>query len=203
VPINTADFSSFLLQAKASGAKVIGTANAGGDFINSVKQASEFGIVAGGQRIAGMLVTIHDIHSLGLKVAQGLVATDFGYWDQNDATRAWNKRFMERHGKPADYLQAGDYSATMHYLKAVQAAGTDEAKAVAAKMREMPINDFMTDNARIREDGRVMRNAYLVQVKAPSESKGPWDFYKILATIPPEQSIRPLDQGECPYLHKS
>ena len=203
VPINTADFSSFLLQAKASGAKVIGTANAGGDFINSVKQASEFGIVAGGQRIAGMLVTIHDIHSLGLKVAQGLVATDFGYWDQNDATRAWNKRFMERHGKPADYLQAGDYSAVTHYLKAVQAAGTDEAKAVAAKMREMPVNDFMTDNARIREDGRVMRNAYLVQVKSPAESKGPWDFYKILATIPPEQSIRPLDQGECPYLHKS
>jgi len=120
-----------------------------------------------------------------------------------DATRAWNKRFMARHGKPADYLQAGDYSAVTHYLKAVQAAGTDEAKAVAAKMRELPINDFMTENGHIREDGRVMRNAYLVQVKSPSESTGPWDFYKILATIPPEQSIRPLDQGDCPYLRKS
>ena len=133
VPINTMDFSSFLLQAQSSGSKVIGLANAGGDFINSVKQAAEFGIVAGGQRLAGLLVVIQDINSLGLKTAQGLVVTDFGYWDLNDETRAWNKRFMEKHNKAANYIHFGDYGATMHYLKAVQAAGTDEGKAVARR----------------------------------------------------------------------
>ena len=202
VPINTMDFSSFLLQAQGSGAKVIGLGNAGGDFINSVKQAAEFGIVKGGQRLAGLLVVIQDINSLGLKVAQGLVVTDFGYWDMSDETRAWNKRFMERHGKAGNYIHFGDYGATLHYLKAVQAAGTDEAKAVAAKMRELPVNDPATKNVRIREDGRVMRDSYLVQVKTPEESKGPWDFYKILATIPAEESIRPLEQGNCPFVKK-
>jgi branched-chain amino acid transport system substrate-binding protein len=203
VPLSNTDFSSFLLQAKGSGAKVIGLANAGGDFINSVKQAAEFGIVKGGQRLAGLLVVIQDINSIGLKAAQGLVVTDFGYWDMNDETRAWNKRFMERHGKAANYIHFNDYSATLHYLKAVKAAGTDEARAVAAKMREIPVNDPVSKNVMIRADGRVMRDSYLMQVKSPEESKGPWDFYKILATIPAAESIRPLDQGGCPFIKQS
>ncbi len=202
VPLNTSDFSSFLLQAQGSGAKVIGLANAGGDTINSIKQASEFGIVAGGQRLAGLLVFLPDIHSLGLKTAQGLVITTAFYWDQNDETRAWNKRFQEKHGKPATYIQAGTYSAVAHYLKAIAAAGTDEAKAVSAKMKEMPVNDFMTKNAEVREDGRVVRDMYLVEVKTPAESKGPWDYYKILTTIPGAEAFRPLADGNCPFVKK-
>ena len=202
VPISNMDFSSFLLQASGSKAKVIGLANAGGDFINSVKQASEFGITAGGQRLAALLAVIQDIKSLGLKAAQGLVVTDFGYWDLNDETRAFSKRFMERHGTPPNFIHLADYGATLHYLKAVQAAGTDEATAVAKKMREGKINDPVTKDGWIREDGRVMRDAWLVQVKTPEESKGPWDMYKILARIPAEDSIRPLDQGNCPLVAK-
>ena len=202
VPLSNSDFSSFLLQAQGSGAKVVGLANAGGDFINSVKQAAEFGIVARGQRLAALLVVIQDIHALGLKAAHGLVTTDFGYWDMNDETRAFSKRFMEKHGTPPNFIQFTDYGATLHYLKAVQAAGTDETKAVVAKMRELKINDPVTKDGWIRADGRVMRNAYLVQVKTPAESKGPWDVYKILATIPPDESIRPLDQGGCPLVTK-
>jgi len=202
VPLNTSDFSSFLLQAQGSGAKVIGLANAGGDTINSIKQASEFGIVEAGQRLAGLLVFLPDIHSLGLKTAQGLVITTAFYWDQNDETRTWNKRFQERHGKPATYIQAGTYSAVAHYLKAIEAAGTDEAKAVSAKMKEMPVNDFMTKNAKVREDGRVVRDMYLVQVKTPAESKGPWDYYKILTTIPGDEAFRPLADGGCPFVKK-
>jgi len=202
VPINNMDFSSFLLQASGSRAKVIGLANAGGDFINSVKQASEFGITKGGQRLAALLAVIHDFRSLGLKAAQGLVVTDFGYWDLNDETRAFSKRFMERHGTPPNFIHLADYGATLHYLKAVQAAGTDEAKAVAAKMRELKINDPVTKDGWIREDGRVMRDAWLVQVKTPEESKGPWDLYKILERIPAVESIRPLDQGGCPLVKK-
>jgi branched-chain amino acid transport system substrate-binding protein len=202
VPLSNSDFSSFLLQAQGSGAKVVGLANAGGDFINSVKQAAEFGIVARGQRLAALLVVIQDIHALGLKAAQGLVTTDFGYWDMNDETRAFSKRFMEKHGTPPNFIQFTDYGATLHYLKAVQAAGTDETKAVVAKMRELKINDPVTKDGWIRADGRVMRNAYLVEVKTPEESKGPWDVYKILATIPPDESIRPLDQGGCPLVKK-
>jgi len=202
VPLNTSDFSSFLLQAQGSGAKVIGLANAGGDTINSIKQASEFGIVAGGQRLAGLLVFLPDIHSLGLKTAQGLVITTAFYWDQNDETRAWNKRFQEKHGKPATYIQAGTYSAVAHYLKAIAAAGTDEAKAVSAKMKEMPVNDFMTHGAKVREDGRVVRDMYLVEVKTPAESKGPWDYYKILTTIPGDEAFRPLADGNCPFVEK-
>jgi len=200
VPITNMDFSSALLQAQGSHAKVVGLANAGGDFINSMKQAGEFGIVKGGQRLAGMLVVINDIDALGLDTAQGLVVTDFGYWDMNDETRAWNKRFQERRGKPANFIQASDYGAIKHYLEAIQAAGTDEAKAVAAKMRELPINDPFTKDGHIRIDGRVLRNAYLVQVKTPAESKARWDYYKILATIPPDEAIRPLDQGGCPLV---
>ena len=202
VPLSNSDFSSFLLQAQGSGAKVVGLANAGGDFINSVKQAAEFGIVARGQRLAALLVVIQDIHALGLKAAQGLVTTDFGYWDMNDETRAFSKRFMAKHGTPPNFIQFTDYGATLHYLKAVKAAGTDDTKAVVAKMRELKINDPVTKDGWIRADGRVMRNAYLVQVKTPEESKGPWDVYKILATIPPDESIRPLDQGGCPLVEK-
>ena len=202
VPLSNMDFSSFLLQAQGSRAKVVGLANAGGDFVNSVKQAAEFGIVASGQRLAGMLVVIQDIHTLGLKAAQGLVVTDFGYWDLNDETRAFSKRFMERHGTPPNYIHMNDYTSTLHYLRGVQAAGTDESTAVMKKMREMPINDFITKNGWIREDGRVMRDAWLVQVKTPEESKGPWDVYKILARIPAAESIRPLDQGDCPLVAK-
>ena len=201
VPINNMDFSSFVLQAQGSGAKVIGLANAGGDFINSVKQAAEFGVTKT-QRLAALLAVIHDIRSLGLKAAQGLVVTDFGYWDLNDETRAFTKRFMERHGTAPNFIHLADYGATLHYLKAVQAAGTDEAMAVAKKMKELKVNDPVTKDGWIREDGRVMRDAWLVQVKSPEESKGPWDFYKILTRIPAEESIRPLDQGGCPLVAK-
>jgi branched-chain amino acid transport system substrate-binding protein len=202
-PLNTNDFSSFLLQAQGSGAKVIGLANAGGDTINSIKQASEFGIVQGGQKLAGLLVFITDVHALGLKTANGLVVTTAYYWDQNDDTRKWAKRYMERMGgKAPTMVQAGVYSGVKHYLEAIKAAGTDDPDAVAKKMRETKINDFMTKDGTIREDGRVMRDMYLVEVKKPEESKGPWDYYKILRTIPANEAYRPLDKGECPLVKK-
>jgi branched-chain amino acid transport system substrate-binding protein len=200
-PLSTSDFSSFLLQAQASKAKVIGLANAGGDTINSIKQAAEFGIVAGGQRLAGLLVFITDVHALGLKTAQGLVLTESFYWDLNDETRAFSKRFMERHkGAVPSMVQAGVYGAVLHYLKAIEAAGTDEAKAVAKKMKELPINDFMTKNGSIRPDGRVIRDMYLFQVKKPEESKGKYDYYKLLATIPGNEAFRPMSEGGCPLV---
>ena len=202
-PLNTNDFSSFLLQAQGSGAKVIGLANAGGDTINSIKQASEFGIVQAGQKLAGLLVFISDVHALGLKTAHGLVVTTAFYWDQNDETRAWSKRYMEKMGgKAPTMVQAGVYSGVKHYLQAIKDAGTDDPDAVAAKMREAKINDFMTKDGWIRPDGRVMRDMYLVEVKEPGESKGPWDYYKILRTIPAEEAARPLDQGDCPLVKK-
>ncbi len=202
-PLNTQDFSSFLLQAQASKAKVIGLANAGGDTINSIKQASEFGIVAGGQKLAGLLIFLPDIHSIGLKTAHGLTITSAWYWDKDDASRAFAKRFMARNhnGLPPTYLQAGIYSAVNHYLKAIKAAGTDDTDKVAAQMRKMKINDFMTKDGWIREDGRVMRDMYLEEVKAPAESKYPFDYFKILATIPAEQAFRPLKDGGCPLVH--
>ncbi len=203
VPLNTPDFSSYLLQAQASKAKIIGLANAGGDTINSIKQAAEFGITEGGQKLAGLLVFITDIHSIGLKTAQGLQLTESFYWDQNDETRAWSKRFMERTKKEPSMIQAGVYSALMHYLKAVQAVGSKDPDKVMAKMRETPINDFMTKNGQLRIDGRVMRDMYLFEVKKPSESKGEWDTYKLLQTIPAAQAFRPLDQGNCPLVTKS
>ncbi len=203
VPISNADFSSFLLQAQGSGAKVVGLANAGGDFINSAKQAAEFGIVKSGQRLAALLTVIQDIKALGLQAAQGLVVTDFGYWDLNDETRAFTKRYMARTGFAPNFIQLNDYGATMHYLKAVQAAGTDEATAVVAKMRELKINDMITKDGWIREDNRVIRDAWLVQVKTPAESKGDWDLYKILAQIPAADAIRPLAQSECPMVKKN
>jgi branched-chain amino acid transport system substrate-binding protein len=201
-PLNTPDFSSFLLQAQSSKAKVIGLANAGGDTINSIKQASEFGIVKGGQQLAGLLVMITDVHALGLNAAQGLMFTEAFYWDQNDETRAWSKRFMARHRNAPTMIQAGMYGATLHYLKAIEAAGTDEPKAVMEKMRATPINDFMTKNGRVREDGRVIRDMYLLQVKTPAESKGPWDYMKVVGTIPGEQAFRPLSESECPLVKK-
>jgi len=203
VPPNTADFASYLLQAQASKAQVIGLANAGADAVNTIKAASEFGIVAGGQKLAGLLVLITDIKSLGLTAAQGLLFTEAYYWDQNDETRAFSKRFAERHGgKPPTMFQAGIYSAAMHYLKAVKAAGTDDALSVIAAMKKMPVNDFMTKNGTIREDGRMMRDMYLLQAKKPSESKGAWDLMNVVATIPADDAFRPLSESECPLVKK-
>ncbi len=209
-PISTSDFSSFLLQAQASKAKVVGLANAGNDTVNSIKQAAEFGIVASGQRLAGLLVFITDIHALGLKTAQGLVLSESFYWDMTEDTRKFAKRFVERRkamtgGKELypNMLNAGDYESTLHYLKAIEAAGTDDPVKVATKMREMPINSFYAKDVKIREDGRVMRPFYLMQVKAPSESKGPWDYYKVLQTVSGEDAFRPAAQSECPLLKKS
>jgi branched-chain amino acid transport system substrate-binding protein len=201
-PLSTQDFSSFLLQAQASKAKVIGLANAGGDTINAIKQANEFGIVSGGQKLAGLLVFATDVQSLGLAVAQGLVLTEAFYWDLNDETRAWTARFRKKKDKLPSMLTAGVYSATLHYLKAVKAAGTDEPKAVMAKMREIPVNDMMTKNGKLREDGRLMRDMYLFQVKSPSESKSKDDIYKLVATVPADQAYRPLSESNCPLLKK-
>ena len=204
VPLNNSDISSFLLQAQQSKAKVIGLANAGGDTVNSIKQASEFGIVAGGQRLAGLLVFIMDVDSLGLKTAQGLLLTEAYYWDQNDATRAFAKRFEAAYnGKVPTSGQAGVYGAVSHYLKAMQAAGTDDALKVVAKMREIPINDFMTKNGHLREDGRVMRDMYLFEVKKPDESKYPYEYYKQLADIQDDQAYSPLSESECPLVKKN
>jgi branched-chain amino acid transport system substrate-binding protein len=202
VPLNTQDFSSFLLQAQASKAKVIGLANAGGDTINSIKQAAEFGIVAGGQKLAGLLVFLTDVDSLGLKTAQGLTITSAWYWDKDDASRAFAKRFVARNpnGRPPTYTQAGVYGEVSFYLNAIKAAGTDDADRVSAKMRSMKINDFMTKDGWIREDGRIMRDMYLEEVKKPQESKYPYDYFKVLATIPAERAFRPLKDGGCPLV---
>ena len=203
VPLNSQDFSSFLLQAQSSGAKVIGLANAGGDTVTSIKQASEFGIVQGGQKLAGLLVFVDDVHSLGLKTAQGLQLTESFYWDQNDQTRAWSKRFFERTNKMPSMVQAGVYGAVLHYLKAVEAVGSKDPQKVMAKMRETPINDFMTHDGKLREDGKVVRDMYLFEVKKPEESKGEWDLYKQVREIPAAEVTRPLDQGNCPLVKKS
>jgi branched-chain amino acid transport system substrate-binding protein len=199
-PLNTSDFSSFLLQAQASKAKVIGLANAGGDTINAIKQASEFGIVAGGQKLAGIVMFISDIHSLGLKMAQGLIITEAYYWDLNDRTRAFGKKFFERMKRMPTMNQASTYSATLHYLKAVKAAGTRDTKTVLAKMREMPVRDAFTDNGVLREDGRMVHSMYLLEVKKPEESKYPWDYYKVLAEVPGDQTFRPMKDGGCPLI---
>jgi branched-chain amino acid transport system substrate-binding protein len=196
-PINSADFSSYILQAQASKAKIIGLATAGGDMINIVKQSAEYKVGQGGQRLAGLLVFIADIHSLGLETAQGLLLTSAFYWDLNDQTRAWSKRFATRYPKVPTMIHAGTYGAITHYLKAIAAAGTDDAKAVVAKMKEMPVDDFMTKHGVIRADGRLVRDMYLFQVKAPSESRGGFDYYKLVATIPGEKAFRPLGEGGC------
>jgi branched-chain amino acid transport system substrate-binding protein len=200
-PLNTQDFSSFLLQAQSSKAKIIGLANAGGDTINSIKQASEFGIVKAGQSLAGMLVFISDIHGLGLDKAQGLIFTESFYWDQNDQTRAWTKRFVAQNGgKYPTMVHAGVYSSVLHYLKAVEALKSDDGGKVIAKMKEMPTDDTLFGKGRVRQDGRKIHPAYLVEVKKPSESKGPYDYYKIRATIPADQAFRPEKEGGCPLV---
>ena len=202
-PLNTSDFSSFLLQAQASKAKIVGLANAGGDTTNSIKQAAEFGIVKGGQSLAGLLVFITDVHALGLPTAQGLIFTETFYWDLNDKTRAFGKRFAERDkGIHPTMIHAGVYSAVTHYLKAVEALKSDDGTKVIAKMKEMPTDDPLFGKGMIRVDGRKIHPAYLVEVKKPAESKAPWDYYKIRATIPADQAFRPLDQGECPLVKK-
>jgi len=201
-PQDTPDLSSFLLKAQASTAKVIGLANAGGDTINSIKQANEFGILGGGRRIIGLLTYISDVHGMGLKDAKGLILASAFYWDLTNETRAWTKRFMERSNKIPTMANAGDYGATLHYLKAMKEAGTDEAQAVVRKMKEIPVNDFFTKNGIVREDGRVIRNMYLFQVKSPEESKYAYDYYKLLDTIPGERAFRPLSEGGCPMLAK-
>ena len=199
-PLNTADFSSFLLQAQASKAKIIGLANGGSDTINAIKQASEFGIVAGGQNLAGIVMFISDIHSLGLKLAQGLIITEAFYWDLNDKTRAFGKRFFERMKRMPTMNQASTYSATLHYLNAVKAAGTKETKPVLAKMRETPVRDAFTENGVLREDGRMVHSMFLFEVKKPEESKAPWDYYKVLAEVPGDQAFRPMKDGGCPLI---
>jgi branched-chain amino acid transport system substrate-binding protein len=201
-PLNTSDFSSFLLQAQGSGAQVIGLANAGTDTTTSIKQAAEFGIVAGGQHLAGLLLVLSDIHALGLETAQGLVLTTGFYWDLDDESRTWSQRYYERMQRMPNMIQAGVYSSVMHYLKAVQAAGSDEGKVVAAKMKELPIKDMFARNGKVREDGRLVHDMYLARVKTPAQSKKPWDYYEIVRTIPGDQAYLPLDRSPCPLVKK-
>jgi branched-chain amino acid transport system substrate-binding protein len=198
-PLNTSDFSSFLLQAQASKAKVIGLANAGGDTTNALKQAAEFGIMPG-QKMIALLMEITDVHSLGVKATQGLIVTDAFYWDRDDETRAFSKRFYDKVGHMPTMIQAGLYSATMHYLRAIEAIGTDEAPKVMEQMRKMPINDFFAQNGKIRIDGRMVHDMYLFEVKKPEESKGEWDLYKLIASVPGDEAFRPLDKGGCPLV---
>jgi branched-chain amino acid transport system substrate-binding protein len=200
-PLNTQDFSSFLLQAQASKAQIVGLSNAGGDTINSIKQAAEFGIVTGGQNLAGLLVFLTDVHALGLKTAQGLIFTEAWYWDMNDANRAFAKRFAAQNGgKYPTMIHAGVYASVTHYLKAVHALKSDDGKAVVAKMKETPTDDPLFGKGTIRADGRKLHPMYLFEVKKPEESKGPWDYYKLRATIPANEAFRPLADGKCPLV---
>ncbi|MBH5367205.1 ABC transporter substrate-binding protein [Bradyrhizobium glycinis] len=205
-PLNTADFSSFLLQAQASKAKIVGMANAGGDTTNTIKQAAEFGIVSGGQKLAGLLLFITDVHALGLKVAQGLNFTETFYWDLNDGTRAFSKRFSERMKNKAmpSMVQAGVYSGLLHYFKALEAMGGNphDGAKVVAKMKEMPTDDQLFGKGSIRADGRKLHPAYLFEVKKPDESKGPWDYYKLIGTTAADQAFRPLSESVCPLVKK-
>jgi branched-chain amino acid transport system substrate-binding protein len=202
-PLSTQDFSSFLLQAQASKAKVIGLANAGADTTNAIKQGAEFGIVKGGQNFAGLLVFLTDVHALGLDKAQGLIFTETFYWDLNERTRAFAKRFAERNrGIHPTMIHAGVYAGTLHYLKAIEALKGDDGAKVIAKMKEMPTDDPLFGKGTIRVDGRKIHPAYLVEVKKPDESKYPWDYYKVRATIPADQAFRPIDQGDCPLVKK-
>jgi len=205
-PINSSDFSSFLLQAQASKAKVVGLANAGGDTTNAIKQASEFGIVAGGQKLAALLLFVTDVHALGLKVAQGLTFTESFYWDLNDKTRAWSNRFVKlspKHTMPSMTV-AGNYAAVLHYLKAMEALGSNphDGAKVVAKMKELPTDDPLFGKGPLRADGRRLIPAYLFEVKKPEESKYPWDYYKLVATISPEDAAKPLETSDCPLVKK-
>jgi len=203
LPLNTSDFSSALLQAQASKAKVIGLANAGADTINSIKQAAEFGVVRGGQRLAGLLVFIADVQALGLQTAQGLVITNSFYWGLTDKTRAWTQRYMAQNdGRVPTMIHAGTYSGVLHYLRAAKAANSTDPKVIAVKMHEMPVNDMYNEDIRIRPDGRVLHKMFLMQVKSPAESKSKYDYYKLLAETPGDQAFRPMEEGQCPYLKK-
>ncbi len=198
-PLNTSDFSSYLLQAQASGAKVVALANGGGDMVNAIKQANEFGLTKN-QTMVSLLIFISDVHSMELAGAQGLKFVTAFYWDRDEESRAWSKRFFERQGKMPTMAQASAYSAIRHYLRAIAAAGTDEAKAVMAKMREIPVNDFYARNGHVRADGRLVHDMYFAQVKKPSETTRPWDYYNILRVIPGDQAFRPLAEGGCPLV---
>ncbi len=202
-PFNTSDFSSYLLQAQSSGAKIIGLANAGADTVNSIKTASEFGMLASSkQKFAGLLMFINDVHALGLKAAQGLYITEAFYWDMNDDTRKWSERFYKRMGKMPSSIQAADYSSTMQYLNAIKATGTDDADVVIKKMKETPVNDFYTKNGKIRADGLLVHDMYLMQVKTPAESKKPWDYYNVRATVPGDEAYSSLASGSCTFAKK-
>ena len=201
-PLNSSDFSSFLLQAQASKAKVIGLANAGGDTINAIKQAAEFGLMKGGQKASPLLVFITDIDSIGLEIAQNLLLSEGFYWDLNDETRAFSKRFTERRKRPPTTAQAGVYSSVLHYLKSVKTAGTTDAAAVIKVMKQTPINDMFAKNGKIREDGRMVHDMYLFEVKKPSESKGRWDYYKLIGTVSGSDAFQPLEASRCPLVKK-
>ncbi len=202
MPANNADFSSFLLQAQGSKAQAVALATAGADTQNALKQAAEFGLTQAGQKMVALLLAINEVHSLGLAATQGVMLTSPFYWDMNDETRAFAKRFFEKRNVMPSMYQAGVYSAVTHYLKAAQAAGTDRGDAVAAKMKELPINDFMTKNGTLRADGRVIRDMHLFEVKTPAESKAPWDYYKFVRTIPGDKAFRPLAESDCPIVKK-
>lgn len=201
-PFNSSDFSSFLLQAQASKAKVVALANAGGDTTNAIKQAGEFGLMAGGQKLIALLLEVTDSHLIGLQQGQGLILTDAFYWDLNDDTRAFSKRFYDKVGHMPTMIQAGLYSATMHYLKAIEAIKTDDSLRVIAQMKATPIHDFFAQDGHIREDGRMIHDMYLFELKKPSESKGEWDLYKMIAKVPGEEAFRPLNEGNCPLVKK-
>ncbi|MGE4370893.1 MAG: ABC transporter substrate-binding protein [Burkholderiaceae bacterium] len=201
-PVNNPDFASFILQAQNSKAQIIGLANGGTDTVNTIKQAADFGVVEQGQRLVALAMVISDIHALGLDKGKGLIATTAYYWDRDDASREFAKRFEERTKRKPGMVQAGVYSSIMHYLKAAKAAGTIDGKVVAEKMREMPVNDFFTQNGKVRVDGRMEHEMYLVQVKTPQESKGPWDYYKVLRTLPSELVTVPLSESKCPLVKK-
>jgi branched-chain amino acid transport system substrate-binding protein len=197
-PLNSSDFSSFLLQAQNSKAKIIGLANAGLDTTNSIKQAAEFGIVAGGQKLAGLLMTLAEVHGLGLEAAQGLVLTEGFYWDRNEQSRAFSERFLKRTGRMPNMIQAGTYSATLQYLKAVQAAGSKDSDAVVKKLKELPVDDMFAQGGKVQANGRMVHDLYLFEVKKPSESKGPWDYYKMLATVPGDKAFPTAAASGCP-----
>jgi branched-chain amino acid transport system substrate-binding protein len=198
IPLNSSDFSSFLLQAQSSKAKIIGLANAGLDTTNSIKQAAEFGIVKGGQKLAGLLMTLAEVHGLGLEAAQGLVLTEGFYWDQNDRTREFSERFFKRTGRMPSMIHAGTYSATLQYLKAVKAAGTKDSDAVTKKLKELPVDDVFAQGGKVLENGRMVHDLYLFEVKKPSESKKPWDYYKQLAVVPGDKAFPTAKDSGCP-----
>lgn len=196
-PFPTSDFSSYILQAQGSGAKIVGLANAGADTVNAITTASQFGLTQSGQQLAGLLIFLNDVHALGLEATQGLLLTTGWYWDMDDESREWAERYYDQVGRMPTMVQAGIYSSTMHYLKAVEAAGTDDPETVRAQMAEMPVEDFFARNGRIREDGRMVHDMYLAQMKTPEESTGEWDLYNILSTIPAEEAYRPLSESQC------